>query len=97
MAVIDLRLALNAWRSGREEGYPICCIARFCWDWARGDYPSFKRPHRFDGTGIPCGVFHRVSAVEKAAWAAIWIEEWEGGDEVMRELYGPPPRERLGR
>ena len=53
--------------------------------------------HRFDNGPIPCGIFHRLSAVEKAGWAAYRLAEWEDGDELTREPYGPPPNKRLGR
>ncbi|MFN8160893.1 MAG: hypothetical protein U0R52_07610 [Solirubrobacterales bacterium] len=54
---------LGHWLQGRRYGYPVCCIAHFCWDNAlnrAADMDRWKQIHHnrnFDGP-VPCGIFH---------------------------------------
>jgi len=53
------------WRNGRKYGYPICCIAIYCWDRIWNLPPAWTRcisqhvhPPEFEGCPVPCGIFH---------------------------------------
>jgi hypothetical protein len=58
------RRVLEHWREGRRHGYPVCCIAHFCWDSVIGWPSAVVRWHQIDaGLSDPppqvvCGVFH---------------------------------------
>lgn len=58
-------MVLSRWRTGRRFGYPICCIAMFCWDVLWNFPPALTRCGSQgvqDPTGsfdyVACGVFH---------------------------------------
>lgn len=53
------------WRRGRRDGYPLCCIAMFCWDTLWSLPPSRTRAVAQGVEGpdpacdwVPCGVVH---------------------------------------
>jgi hypothetical protein len=65
-----LRSVRNDWRQGRLHGYPLCCIAVFCWDSLWELPPSMTRMvvqgvERIDSTceWVPCGIFHHGGSV----------------------------------
>lgn len=75
----------NSVRQGFRYGYPVCCIAHFCWDALFG-WPSgvvrCRQVRRTQGDGpVPCGVFHagdspygfgrRISRILRFYWWAL--------------------------
>ena len=70
---------MSSWEdffNGIKEGYPICCIIRYCIDVARGYSPSLVRDKQYllgtkfdDFSGpnyyeyVPCGIFHKGKKV----------------------------------
>lgn len=52
------------WRFGRHYGYPVCCIAMYCWDRLWNLPPAMTRlsqgvdPPESSNCPVPCGIFH---------------------------------------
>jgi hypothetical protein len=53
------------WRAGRHYGYPVCCIAVYCWDRIWSLPPALTRcasqgvdPPQSDCDWVPCGILH---------------------------------------
>lgn len=64
-AIIDRWLVVRRdWRNGRHYGYPICCIAMFCWDRLWNLPPAWTRisqqldPPQSESCPVPCGLLH---------------------------------------
>lgn len=53
---------LEDWRQGRRYGYPLCCVAHYCWDSLVGWPSGVIRWHQIDYMQwercVPCGIFH---------------------------------------
>lgn len=66
VAIIEKCLLVRRdWRDGRRYGYPVCCIAMYCWDRLWNLPPSLTRcvsqhidPHDSEGCPVPCGILH---------------------------------------
>jgi hypothetical protein len=60
--------ARRAWRQGRTEGYPLCCIAHFCWDSLTGCPSAVARADQIglelegEWPFVPCGVIHAADS-----------------------------------
>lgn len=59
-----LRRIIADWKLGRRLGYPVCCVAHFCWDTALG-WPSgvvrwrqIEDDPKDSAAYVVCGVMH---------------------------------------
>ncbi len=70
-----LRRVFYNWREGRRYGYPICCIAHFCWDGLIGWPSGVVRWHQIDYTRcsrcVPCGLLHPADS-PYPVWSRVW-------------------------
>jgi hypothetical protein len=62
-------------RTGKENGYPTCCVIHFSWDMIQEPkrYPAVERGSIFDNTPqvyVPCG-FHKGRHPEWAPWDGV--------------------------
>lgn len=90
----NLEEARRHWRAGRGFGYPLCCVAHFCWDAATGVTSGQTRAlqielvHEGEWPYVYCGVFHKgnspLSVAERIGHIAAF--QWS--------LLKPSPRSR---
>ncbi len=79
-----IRPAIKDWRQGRRDGFPLCCIAHFCWDALVGWPSSVVRWQQIytdpsdracfvvcgivHSGGSPYGLFNRLRRILDFQW-----------------------------
>jgi len=113
MRLVALSLAANDWRNGRQDGYPTCCIAHYCWD-SLFDWPSavvrwnqIEYDPADDSPQVVCGVLHsggslltlgrRVVAILGFQWAHLWPNAGNRGEAIYPKLRSRPLTAELER
>jgi hypothetical protein len=79
----DLVRVARDWRLGRDDGYPACCVAHYCWDslwrWPSGSTRTYQVRTRLElePDWVVCGLVHAGGSPYRLPRRAAEILRWQ--------------------